>query len=132
MKANNQLHLDMLLQSIQLLAAPYEQQVRALPNFVHVPDEIALTFNDTYVFVDDLKKEGLITAAQEVKLEQMDVLLDQMGQDEDIWTCEALQVSPQWEEMRKLATSILASFRASKQFPDLFWLQYIPDEKAHA
>ena len=131
MEIENKQHLNMLLQSLQLLATDYEQQVKAFPEYVHVPDEIALTFDDTYALIDSLKQDGLITATQNEKLRQIDTLLEKMSQDENAWTCEALRTLPQWEDVRRLARETLKAFHTPPQNPDLFWLHYVPDQKAH-
>lgn len=131
MEIEKKQHLSMLLQSLQLLAANYEQQVKAFPEYVHVPDEIALTFDDTYALADSLKQEGLITSTQNDKLRQIDTLLEKMSQDENTWTCEALRTLPQWEGVRRLARETLRAFHTPRQNPNLFWLHYVPDQEAH-
>jgi hypothetical protein len=44
--------MNMLLQGVNLLATQYDQQVEAFPDFVHIPDEIALLFEDVSLFAD--------------------------------------------------------------------------------
>ena len=85
MTTKNNTQLNMLIQSLQLLAASYEQQVKALPAFVDVPDEVALTFSEeTFLFTDSLVKEGLITIYQQAELKQLDALLDQMSDNKNL------------------------------------------------
>lgn len=129
MENENSDHLNMLLQSLQLLAASYEQQVQALPPFVDMPDEIALIFDEVYRYVEGLAHKDLITPQQKEDLERMDSLLTQMSNEKEIWTLDALRVSSNWKQIRSLATKILQSFQEPKQPPNLFWLQYFPDEK---
>lgn len=140
MENENSNHLKMLLQSLQLLAAPYEQQIQVLPPFVDIPDEIALIFDDVYVYIEDLAQRDLITPHQKRDLERMDSLLNHMSNEKEIWTLDALprcsllfldalKESPDWKQIRSLATRILESLKESKQPPNLFWLQYFPDEK---
>jgi hypothetical protein len=129
MNLENNLHLNMLVQSLQLLAADYEEQVKALPEFVDVPDEIALTFNEAYLLIENFDKEGLMTTSQKMDLRQIDSALEQMSKGEDVWTLNALKTSSQWEDVRLLASNALKAFNIPKQAPDLFWLRYIPDQK---
>ncbi len=131
MEIESKQHINMLLQSLQLLAANYERQVKAFPEYVHVPDEIALTFDDTYTLVASLRSDGLVTPAQEHKLGQIDTLLEKMSQDENVWTCEELRTSSQWEDVRQLARETLKAFHTPRQNPNLFWLHYVPDQQAH-
>jgi len=122
-------HLSMLIQSLQLLAASYGNQVKALPAFVNVPDEVALTFDEALLLARPLVKEGLITTAQQAELGQLDILLEQMSDDKSLWTLTALQASPEWEHVRHLADNILKSFQIPKGTPNQFWVQYVPSQK---
>lgn len=126
MTTESKARVDMLIQSLQLLAACYEQQVKALPAFVDVPDEVALTFSEAFLLTDPLVKEGLITIYQQAELKQLDALLDQMSDNKGLWTLAALQSSPEWRQVRHLAENILKSFLIPKEMPNLFWIQYVP------
>lgn len=95
MKVASNFHVSMLIQALQLLAATYEEQINALPEFVDVPDEIALTFDEVYLLVENLDKEGLITTSQKTALAQIDSVLEQMSKKEDIWTLDSLRTSSQ-------------------------------------
>jgi hypothetical protein len=128
METESTTHLNMLIQSLQLLAASYEQQVKALPAFVAIPDEVALTFSEAFLLNDPLVKKGLITFDQQIALKQLDALLEQMSDDKNLWTLTSLQAAPEWEHVRQEAEHILQSFRIPKQTPDLFWLQYVPGQ----
>jgi hypothetical protein len=129
METESTTHLSMLIQSLQLLAASYEQQVNALPAFVDIPDEVALTFSETFLLAGPLVEKGLITFDQQVELKQLDALLEQMSDDKNLWMLTSLQTAPQWEHVRQEAERILLSFRVPKQAPNLFWLQYVPGQQ---
>jgi hypothetical protein len=129
MSSEKKIHLHMLLQALQLLAASYEQQSQSLPTFVHIPDEIALLFNDTYAFMEELLREDLIPVAAVDQLKQLDTVLDHMSEEKVLWTLQVLETAPPWEKVRSLAASILDSFHEPRQPPDLFWVQYIPGRK---
>jgi hypothetical protein len=126
MQSKNDIRFNMLLQSLQLLAASYEQQLQAFPDFVHVPDEIALIFEDVCLFLDEIAHKGLITLFQKVTIEQLNKALDQMSEDKELWTLSSLQTSPQWENIRYMANGLLESLHESKHNPQLFWLHYFP------
>lgn len=125
MQPENQLHVEMLIQSLQLLAAPYEQQIKAFPHFVDVPDEIALTFDDVYTFADALVRESLLTSEQKDAVEQLNTYLDQLSDKKDQWTLSALQTSSQWNRVRDMASNTLALIHVPKKAPNLFWIQYL-------
>lgn len=48
---------NILLQSLRLVASRFEIQIATLPEFVNVPDEIALIFNDAYLLVPIVEHE---------------------------------------------------------------------------
>jgi hypothetical protein len=102
-----------------------------LPIFVHLPDEIALIFDDTYALIKQPDNNSMIPARTEGALEQIEQLLDQMSENSDLWTMQALKSAAQWKEIRLLAGKVLAVLHEVKQPANLFWLQYIegkPDE----
>jgi hypothetical protein len=73
----------------------------------------------------------MIPARTEGALEQIEQLLDQMSENSDLWTMQALKSAAQWKEIRLLAGKVLAVLHEVKQPANLFWLQYIegkPDE----
>lgn len=53
--------LEMLVDSLRLAALPADQQVAALPDFVHVPDEVALLYDDAWRLVPQIREAGLLT-----------------------------------------------------------------------
>jgi hypothetical protein len=129
MPPEDTLLLNMLIQSLQLLAAPYEVQVQSLPAFVHIPDEVALTFDDVSLLVEQQDTEGLLPPEQKLQLDQLDHVLDTMSKDTGLWELDALERSAQWEEVRRLAGHILDALHEAKQLWRLFWLQYVPGKK---
>jgi hypothetical protein len=75
-----------LMQAIQLLAADSETQVSHFPKFVHVPDELALTYNDSLLLVEQLVTADFISGQQQAALTQLDSILEQMSQVQRLWT----------------------------------------------
>lgn len=121
--------LKMLVESLQLLAAPAEQQIAAFPPFVHIPDEIALTFHDAFLLTDNLVDAGLITPLQRAEVERLDRIFDQMTDDKSLWTIEMVGSAPQWKQVRTMAKDILFIFNEEPKSPELFWIQYVPGQK---
>lgn len=121
--SNNE-RLDMLVESIKLLAAEYEIQTSVLPDFVHIPDEVCLIFSDNYLFVEELFNNGILTEYQRNKLCAIDALLDEMSNNKSLWTLESLKQSNEWRKIRCLAEDILKLLGKEKQKPDLYWVKY--------
>ena len=120
--------LEMLVQALQLVAAPYEQQIEVLPGFVHVPDEIVAIFDEVYGFVNALTQKNLLTDSQQTGLNQINTLLDEMNEKKELWSLNALERSLQWKNVRSLARNILLSFHETERLPNLFWIRYIKGE----
>jgi hypothetical protein len=121
--------MNMLLQGVNLLATQYDQQVETFPDFVLIPDEIALIFEDVSLFVDTFFREGCITSSQKEKIDAVSTLFDTMSGNQRLWTLEALKTSSQWQQVRVSAKEILKSFHEEPHAPHLFWLHYMPDEE---
>ena len=114
-----------LVQSLQLLASDYDEQISSLPDFVVVADEVALVFGDEYVLTDGLLEHGLITESQKGKLSSLDSQLSEMSDDKTLWSRDALRESMRWKEIRRFSKEILASFGIKKEIPNLSWITYI-------
>ena len=128
--------LSNLIQAIQLLAADSETQLSHFPEFVHVPDELALTYSDSLLLVDQLAVTKLVGQQQQVKhkftngysdnmstahnghvkidvlakLNHLDHILDNMSETQELWTVAALEKAPQWQQIRLLAREVLSMF----------------------
>ena len=138
-----------LIQAIQLLAADYETQLSHFPEFVHVPDELALTYSDCLLLVDQLALARLNSPQQVkhnvangyannmsmahnghvkidllAKLNKLDRILDKMSETQELWTIAALKKAPQWQQIRLLARELLSLFSQKLEEPDLSWVQY--------
>ncbi|GCF07605.1 hypothetical protein KDI_11690 [Dictyobacter arantiisoli] len=122
------LYFDMLIQTLQLLAASYVEQVQAFPTFVHIPDEVALVFSDTWLFSQKLIMDGFITHQQKVEIERLDNLLNEMSDNIQLWNLFSLETSDEWGKVRYLASNILTSLHKEKEQPNLFWLKYISQD----
>jgi hypothetical protein len=47
----------------------------------------------------------------------------------NLWSFEAMQNDPDWEELRKIAKNALSSFGVSVASPKLDWLVYIKSKR---
>jgi len=126
---NENLYFERLIQAVQLLASNYETQVSSFPDFVHVPDEVALIYSDCFLLADQIAECGLLNKPQLIKLRELDNALRKMSSkgNEEVWTCEALKTSPEWQNIRSLASDVLSILERSKQQPDLSWLVYVKE-----
>jgi hypothetical protein len=107
MATSHELHLRLLVEALQLVASDADVQVASLPNFVHVPDEIALTYWEAYQLTDELESKRVITPDLKAEMNRLNAHFDAMSLDKSLWTLDQLAMSPKWEETRVLARSIL-------------------------
>ena len=123
MKAEEQ--LQMLVDGLQLLAAPADEQIQALPVFVSVADEVLSTFSDAYLLVDQIRRAGLIedTAAEALKV--VDDFLEQMPEDETIGAPGSLRSHPFWAEARRLASAALVAMGQPAGPGSLRYVRYV-------
>jgi hypothetical protein len=94
--------------ALQALAQPAEIQATLFPDWVAVPDELALDFDNCYhatILRDQL------TDAQRLRLAAVDRLLGSMsdGNSSETWGRAALVSSSQWRTVRELAIEALRS-----------------------
>lgn len=117
-----------LIQSLQLVAAPYQSQIKVFPSFVNLPDEIALTFNDSYLLSEQLLKAGLISKVVYTELSEVDACFEALSNPENagFWTLEAMQHDFRWQEFREKAIRILELLNQIADSPDLDNITFIP------
>ena len=115
-----------LIEALRLLAAPFEEQVDVLPDFVGVASEIALSFDDAYEVLDVSSLQPVLVA----HLERIDSALDQMSADphSDFWTLASLGTSPVWIGLRQEALAALQSIGLEYARPHIDQGRYVPTE----
>jgi hypothetical protein len=117
--------MDALVEAVRLLAAEPEDQIDALPDFVHAPDEIALTYSDAYLAARPFWGRGIYGRREEVLLDGLDRFLARLSEDKSLWTLEALRTCPQWHTLRLLAREVLDALGRDRRKPVLFWVRYV-------
>jgi hypothetical protein len=114
-----------LVESLQLLSADYSTQVGTLPKFVVVPDEIALTFHESVLLLDQISHEGFLTDEAVRRLVEIDDKFNEMSEEGDFWSLESLQHHPEWNNIRIMAKEILRSLGVPPAKPDLDWITFV-------
>jgi hypothetical protein len=98
-----------VIDSIKLLAMPYERQVTMFPNFVDIPFEIIDTFNEAFLLLPDLiEKEyftnkgiaSIIRIFNWIQLTSSNPLLKDYNEID-------FMVAPQWEKLREMSKEAL-------------------------
>lgn len=112
-----------LAEALRLLAASAEDQRRALPAWVAMPDEVALVFQDAVAVLDP---RGFSTeewhAVQEVLVKVND-LWDR--DDPHDWSDTALEESESWARLRRAARDAMSKLGLSPGQPTLHGSHYV-------
>ena len=135
---------DRMVDALRLLALPADTQVAALPSFVEVPDELALSFDEAYraLTVDGLT--GAFSASQLTALAEIDRSLEEMSRpprgalawtpellELSAWTIDALYADERWGWLRRSARRLLRALGVESGRPDLSHTIYVgPDRLA--
>lgn len=117
--------LQMVIESLRLVAAPAEQQLAALPEYVCITDEVMLTYYDAFLLVPQLVDAGLIEATAAESLTHLDNWFED-PQDPSITDPESLKTHAYWATARTLAAEALGQLGKDVVPPDLsyiFWSQ---------
>jgi hypothetical protein len=99
-----------LVEALQLLAAPADQQVAAFPSWVVIADEVALTWDNAYRGFQ--LRDQADTAKWDQVREDLRSLDSKVGnpapEHPAQWSVVALKTSVGWQDVRKAARAILA------------------------
>jgi hypothetical protein len=120
--------LERVVDALRLAALSADDQVAALPDFVHVPDEVALLYEDAWVLVPQIREAGLLTDDEYGALERLDRHYDDMSSAPDkdwLWTLEAMKRDDRWTKSRQLAVDALATLGrrpGRPEFPRTTWI----------
>jgi hypothetical protein len=112
-----------VVQVLQLAALECSEQIKSFPNFVAVPDEIAVTLNDTILAFEHSDEVAELDSTVFERIKKLDQYYDNPEKDE--YNVESLCHSPRWNLSRKMAKEILAMLGQSATKPDLSWMRFI-------
>lgn len=112
-----------LVQCLKLIALPAEKQIQVLPDFVLVPDEIALGFDDVYLMIPQI--DGLISDHGLILLKELDQLFEEMSEEPLFWSLEYFESGDLWKKVRLLARSILEDLREPVDMPNLEYIEWV-------
>lgn len=115
-----------LVEAIRLLAADTEIQFSILPDFVCVPDELAITFCDAYDVLSIYLPQiwGLETSSL---CGAISTAFDTMTAEapEDFFSETAVRHDQRWQDIREQARVILTKLNLPITTPDLCWITYV-------
>lgn len=122
---------EKLVQALRLLAAPPEQLRQLFPDFVDIPDELALELDHWLVFGVHFVSQGLISGEQLHDMQSIDDVFGAFSgkQHSEFWTMEAVSSSEVWEQLRQKAKSILASMGVAAHINHIEGITYVQGKR---
>ncbi len=115
-----------LVQSLRLLAASFDDQMRVFPEWVVVPDELAETFGEAYeIYLQE--DTALISPKAQRLIAGLHSILDMMSGDARarLWTVDALRNAGEWHQIRTLAGDALAELNEPRDPVTLEGMVYV-------
>src|SRR5918994_5185077 len=116
--------IDNLVETLRLMASPYPEQVAALPEWVAIPDEVGLLFEDAYGVLESDEFPPDVQPLLEAINERLSSMMDQPR--DVLWTRLALEIAPEWEMLRQEARRTLDAWRMPMQPPRIDPGAYVP------
>lgn len=110
-----------LIESLLLLASDYEVQVSLFPEFVHIPDEIVLAFDEVFLVLDKSSLEPELLSM----LNRIDEYTAKMSEDKSLWSLDKLRNSREWEDLRSMAKEVLDFLGIKQRKPRLEWVKFV-------
>ena len=118
-------HYEMLINVLRLAASEPEIQIKSLPDFVLVTDEVATNFDDVYQYKDELILGKMISIEMSELLDEINEETEFMSDNKVGWRIEELKDSHHWIKIREIAKKILLMMGESLSSPNLNWIKYI-------
>lgn len=122
-------HYEILIDSLRLAASEPEIQIKSLPAFVVVTDEIAIDFDDAYLYKDELLLNGEIDVEISELLDEIYGEITFMTKNKVGWGIEELKKSHHWEKIREIAKKVLTMTGEDIRPPNLCWTTYVKDSQ---
>jgi len=99
--------LQYLIMNLKIVSAKFEEQVECFPEFVVIPDEIAINYGEAFLLFEyedfsDRLSENVIKKIRDIRM-----TFSRMSSDKSIWNIESLEKHPMWEKQRKAAQEVL-------------------------
>lgn len=118
-------YYNSLIQVLRLVASPYDSQITFFPNFVNIPEEIALLYHDSYLTTSRLHDEKKITLRALNMLYELNALFNTMSNNSYLWTQEKLKNNEMWSIARESAIKILNELNEKYDSPNLGFVTWL-------
>lgn len=104
--------LKSIIEIVDILSFSPEQQLNYLKEIGDVPvDELALEYDDLSILLIHNYKSNIINKKQYLLLFKLEKKLNDMSNNKELWTKNALKNSLEWSEVRELAIDCKKTFQ---------------------
>jgi hypothetical protein len=97
----------LFIDGIRMMASEYEELRKELPDFVDVPDEVVLCFDDAETFSSQLLKAGVITSEHFDLVNKINSLIDEIPHESYEWEPSKQMEVSIWIKCREIARDLL-------------------------
>lgn len=115
-----------VIEVLKLVASPADVQLKAFPDYVCKPDEVALTFDEIVSYTYILLSNSIISKTQYEELNKINCYFDTFSKTD--WSEDAMYDSEKWNYSRKMATDVLKLFNCIYTPPKLFWIDFVQND----
>ena len=112
-----------LVESLRLLASPYKEQERYLPEFVVVQDEVISLFGDAFLITPQLIEQGLLSNGAIASIIRCYNLMEMAIRNQE--SPHEFKTQESWKKVRELAGVTLEKMKEEFKEPDLSFVDWI-------
>ena len=112
-----------LVESLRLLASPYEKQVDYLPEFVVIQDEVISLFGDAFLITPQLIERNLLSNEAIASIIRCYNLMEMALRNQE--NSDEFKNQEPWNKVRRLASLTLEKMGEEFKDPDLSFVDWI-------
>jgi hypothetical protein len=117
--------LSTLVEVLRLLAMEPDEQASTLPNFVDVPDELALLFGDQCDTLAEGELQSSLGDTATSLVREIEEVFRTMAGKGEYYSMDALRDRAEWSHIRELSRRALDSSGLPATPPNLSWVTYV-------
>ena len=114
-----------LVESLQLLACSYDDQVNALPDYVDLLDELLSIFRDSFLALRLLIENDYLSSMSIAAIIRCYNWVEVLSRNQETLTTDSLKGHKSWDKVRDMAESCLNEMGEIKRGPDLNFLDRV-------
>ncbi len=114
-----------LIESLKLLASPYEKQASYLPGFTNIKDEVISTFADAFLLLPQLIENDLLSRQAIAATIRCFNWMEMCERDNSISDTASFKQHENWQKVRLFAAKVLNAMNEDNGKPDLSHIEWV-------